>query len=47
MYLDDLISKVNESFARSSIGRLFRLEGSGHVCFPPSPSPPRLVLLPC
>jgi len=29
-YFDALIEKLNQGFARSSIGRLFRLEGSGH-----------------
>ncbi len=38
-YIDGLVHKVNEAFARSSVGRLFRLEGSGHV----SSQPPEKV----
>ncbi|KAK0648963.1 xanthine/uracil permease family protein-like protein [Cercophora newfieldiana] len=29
-YFDALLNKVNKGFAQSSVGRLFRLEGSGH-----------------
>jgi len=33
-YLETLIDKINARFARSSVGRVFRLEGSGHVRLP-------------